>query len=102
MLDENKINKLESGVEIAKDEPVTLPAKVSHVQQDGDTVSGRLTITEGRFHQVKRMLLAVGCKVTYLKRLSIGKVLLDEGLLPGEYRGLTLEELQALGYTSES
>lgn len=102
MLDENKINKLESGVEIAKDEPVTLPAKVSHVQQDGDTVSGRLTITEGRFHQVKRMLLAVGCKVTYLKRLSIGKVLLDEGLLPGEYRELTLAELQALGYTSES
>lgn len=96
-----KMEKLETGVNIGEDEPVTLPAKVSSVKQEEGKVNGKLTITEGRFHQVKRMLQAVGCKVTYLKRLSIGKVLLDETLLPGEYRELYETELQALGYSKK-
>lgn len=98
VLMEDDIKKLENGVEIGDDEPVTLPAKVSHVQLMDKKVSGRLTITEGRYHQVKRMLQAVGCKVTYLKRFSIGKILLDDSLLPGEYRELSHAELEALGY----
>lgn len=52
-----------------------------------------LTIQEGKFHQVKRMLEAVGCKVVYLKRMSMGRLKLDEALKPGEYRPLTQEEL---------
>ena len=81
--------------EIAKDEPLTLPARLSDIQQDNTLTKGCLTITEGRFHQVKRMLQAVGCHVVYLKRLSIGQVSLDETLAPGEYRELTEAELHA-------
>ncbi len=56
----------------------------------------RLTIQEGKFHQVKRMFEAVGMKVLYLKRLSMGNLLLDETLAPGEYRSLTEAEIKAL------
>ncbi|OIJ12470.1 16S rRNA pseudouridine(516) synthase [Anaerobacillus alkalilacustris] len=55
-----------------------------------------LTITEGKFHQVKRMFQAVGKKVTYLKRLSIGPLLLDATLDLGEYRELTEDEVEKL------
>ncbi|MCR4789601.1 MAG: rRNA pseudouridine synthase [Treponemataceae bacterium] len=51
-----------------------------------------ITITEGKYHQVKRMFATVGNKVTYLKRLSIGQVFLDAGLKPGEVRELTSDE----------
>lgn len=51
-----------------------------------------LTISEGKFHQVKYMLEAVGNRVVYLKRLSIGKLKLDEALSPGEYRPLLPSE----------
>lgn len=56
----------------------------------------RLTIQEGKFHQVKRMFAAVGKEVVYLKRLSMGSLILDEGLRPGEYRPLTKEEIEGL------
>ncbi len=55
-----------------------------------------LTITEGKFHQVKRMFEAVGKKVVYLKRLTMGPLELDPDLELGEYRELTQEELQQL------
>ena len=53
-------------------------------------------ITEGKFHQVKRMMKSIGCEVTYLKRLSIGELVLDENLKLGEYRYLTEQELKKL------
>lgn len=55
-----------------------------------------LTITEGKFHQVKRMFEAVGKKVVYLKRLSMGPLQLDEELKLGEYRELTDKEVDLL------
>ncbi|MGG5252602.1 pseudouridine synthase [Neobacillus sp. SM06] len=55
-----------------------------------------LTITEGKFHQVKRMFEAVGKKVVYLKRITMGPLELDETLELGEYRELTEEEIQIL------
>ncbi|MBR5177711.1 MAG: 16S rRNA pseudouridine(516) synthase, partial [Lachnospiraceae bacterium] len=55
-----------------------------------------ITIREGRFHQVKRMFAAVGITVTFLKRISMGAVTLDENLQPGEYKRLTDEEVQSL------
>lgn len=61
-------------------------------------VSGTLTITEGKKHQVRRMLRAVGCFVISLKRISIGELSLDTRLSPGEYRSLTKEELELLHY----
>ena len=56
----------------------------------------RVTITEGRYHQVKRMFQAVGKEVLTLKRLQMGGLILDEMLQPGEYRRLTESELQCL------
>lgn len=55
-----------------------------------------VTIQEGKFHQVKRMFEAVGKKVVYLKRLSMGTLVLDETLAKGEYRALTKEEIEGL------
>ena len=81
------MKKLEAGVDIGDDKP-TLPAK-AEMNEDGL----HLTITEGRFHQVKRMLEAVDNKVTYLKRLKMGGLALDPELKEGEYRKLTTAEL---------
>ena len=86
--------KLEAGVEIG-DETPTAPAKTKLLS---DTDCGLLlTITEGRFHQVKRMLQAVGNEVVYLKRLSMGTLVLDETLSKGSWRALTEEEKAQLG-----
>ena len=59
----------------------------------------RVTIHEGKFHQVKRMFEAVGSEVLYLKRLSMGTLVLDESLAPGAYRRLTEQEIQMLKET---
>lgn len=76
---------------ILEDGVKTMP---SHIIVNGN--QARLTIREGKFHQVKRMFQAVGCQVTYLKRLSMGSLTLDENLKPGEYRPLTNEEIESL------
>ena len=55
-----------------------------------------ITIREGKFHQIKRMLASRGKPVVYLKRLSMGSLTLDEGLSKGEYRLLTAEEIKNL------
>lgn len=55
-----------------------------------------VTLQEGKFHQVKRMLAARGKPVTYLKRLSMGALQLDETLQPGDFRMLTKEEIESL------
>ncbi len=90
-LSEDDISKLENGVDINDPSP-TMPAKVKAIDENNYILS----ICEGRFHQVKRMMLAVGNEVTGLKRLSIGNIKLDESLKPGEYRRLTEEELKEL------
>lgn len=64
--------------------------------ETGNTAQIRLTIHEGKFHQVKRMFEAVGCRVVYLKRLSMGSLSLDPKLRPGEYRALTGQEIESL------
>lgn len=89
---EADIKKLEEGVDIGDDSP-TLPAR-AYEAEDGL----HLIITEGRFHQVKRMLEAVDNRVTFLKRLRMGGLCLDGSLKPGEYRRLTDEELALLGH----
>ncbi|NHW78071.1 16S rRNA pseudouridine(516) synthase, partial [Escherichia coli] len=56
----------------------------------------KVTIQEGKFHQVKRMFAARGKSVSYLKRISMGNLQLDESLALGEYRPLTEAELAIL------
>lgn len=90
-LDETAVSCLEGGVDIGE-KRLTLPAKVEVV--DSKTIF--LTIHEGKFHQVKRMLRAVGNRVTSLKRTAFGRLLLDETLKPGEYRELTKQEVAML------
>ena len=91
---ENDVNQFEKGVDIGEEKP-TKPAKLVIVSE-GDISEIRLTITEGRFHQVKRMFEAVGKEVVYLKRERMGSLLLDDNLAEGEYRMLTEEELKNL------
>ena len=91
-----ELKKLENGVDIG-DETRTLPAVTYRDEPDAE---GRcvihLVLHEGRFHQVKRMLEAVGNEVLFLKRISMGSLKLDETLEPGEYRSLTVQELEGL------
>ena len=108
-----KIEKLENGVDIGE-KKLTMPAKVEIVggswEGAGEPEPGRvrrenlpevytelhLTIHEGKFHQVKRMMEAVGTPVIYLKRISMGPLTLPDDLKKGECRSLTNEELRKL------
>lgn len=89
------IRKLEEGVDIGDEEP-TLPAKAFIKQDENGQETLHLILHEGRFHQVKRMLLAVGNEVTFLRRIRMGKLSLTGDLKVGEYRELTKEELSLL------
>ena len=73
----------------------TLPAELE-ILLSGEISKVYLTIVEGKFHQVKRMFKAVGKEVTYLKRVAMGGLYLDENLLLGEYRELTEDEINLL------
>ncbi len=70
----------------------TLPAKLEILESNVFS-KVKLTIKEGKFHQVKRMFQAIDMEVIYLKRISMGNLKLDENLNPGEYRELTDEEI---------
>lgn len=114
---EDTVLRFDEGIDIGDDKP-TAPAKLRILYDDKDEASDvvynsgdscddfvsdgivkskvEITITEGRYHQIKRMFEAVGMKVTYLKRLSMGSLSLDDSLKPGEYRRLTDEEIKLL------
>ncbi|MDI9244083.1 pseudouridine synthase [Marinobacter sp. CHS3-4] len=91
-LSDRDIQELEAGV-MLKDEPEpTLPATVRTVGE----MTIELTLSEGRYHQVKRMLAAVGNRVISLHRIRIGDIALDGSLSPGEYRELTADEVASV------
>ncbi|MGP0587770.1 pseudouridine synthase [Paenibacillus timonensis] len=92
--------RFREGVEL-DDGYVTLPAELEVLEHSTDadgalTSRIQLTISEGKFHQVKRMFESVGSRVTYLKRLSMGPLILDETLPLGSFRELTDSELESL------
>ncbi len=74
---------------------ITMPANL-YIIRSGQSSEIELELHEGKFHQVKRMFEAVGKKVTYLKRIQMGGLKLDESLEPGACRELTPEELELL------
>ena len=94
---EEDVRSFEKGVNIGSQEQpeITMPGKLEIITSD-DISKIRLTIQEGKFHQVKRLFQAVGKEVIYLKRLRMGTLILDENLGIGEYRPLTKEELEKL------
>lgn len=91
------VKAMEAGVDIGEEKP-TLPAKLEilHTDETKGISEIHLTICEGKFHQVKRMMQAVEKKVTYLKRISMGPLKLPGDLKKGECRTLTEAEIQAL------
>lgn len=89
--DENR-KMLEEGVTL-DDGYETLP---SHIELDDGAMSGRITLTEGKYHQIKRMFEAVGNKITALERIRFGPLSLDASLGRGEWRELTEAEIRAL------
>ncbi|EJL47864.1 pseudouridine synthase [Brevibacillus agri] len=90
---ERHVQEFAKGVEL--EDFTTLPAKLE-ILSSGETSEVRVTIMEGKFHQVKRMFAAFGLHVTYLQRIRMGPLHLDPALAPGEYRELTEEELHLL------
>ena len=91
---EEDIHRFKEGLDIG-DEKKTLPADLE-ILSSGEISEAKVTICEGRYHQVKRMFEAIGCKVIYLKRLSMGSLTLDPALEKGAFRKLTEEEIAAL------
>lgn len=109
-LDESKLDRLRNGIDIGRGrEEITAPCEIqvicqgsyeeykevmkkdgceeiNHKGDEQKVVLGRITITQGKKHQVKRMLRAEGCYIVRLKRVSIGNMELDKELKPGEYK----------------
>ena len=93
-LDDADCKAFEQGITLG-DGLECLPAKLEILKSNAQS-EALITIHEGKFHQIKRMLASRGKPVVYLKRLSMGSLTLDEGLSKGEYRLLTAEEIKNL------
>lgn len=97
LLEDSDIAPLRFGIQYDKN-LIAEPAKVRILSAEKEKTAIEIIITEGKFHQIKKMFLALSENyvVTKLKRLSMGKVVLDENLAPGDYRRLSAEEIEAL------
>ena len=87
-ISQKDVEMLEKGVDIGG--YLTKPCRVALTGES----SGEITLTEGKYHQIKRMLEAVNNKITYLERISFGTIMLDTSLARGEWRYLTPNEEQ--------
>lgn len=94
-VDEEDVEAFNSGV-VLDDGYKCLPAKLEILEAGTDGSKVKVTIQEGKFHQVKRMFKSRGKEVVFLKRTSFGPIDLDENLDRGEYRELTGEEIEVL------
>jgi 16S rRNA pseudouridine516 synthase len=94
-VEENDIRAFEKGVTL-DDGYKCLPAKLEILEADENGSEVRVTLQEGKFHQVKRMFNSVGKNVEYLKRVSFGPMSLPEDLPEGEFRELTQQEVNML------
>lgn len=94
-LDQGQIDQLLAGV-LLNDEPEPIAAAAAEIV--GDNLL-HLTVTEGKYHQVKRMVAAAGNRVEALHREAVGELVLPTDLKPGEWRWLSTTDLQKLGYS---
>ncbi len=94
-LTQEMIEEFQTGLKL-EDGYVTLPSELKILKTTETQAQAEVTIYEGKYHQVKRMFEAVGRSVMYLKRLSMGSLVLDPNLEKGEYRYLTKEEIECL------
>lgn len=91
---EKEIDIFKSGMDLG--DFTTKPAVLEILSSSKDESEIYVTISEGKFHQVKRMFEKIGSSVTYLKRVSIGNLTLDENLQPGQTKKLTPEEINLI------
>lgn len=89
-----QVARLETGVELRHEDGTTLPAKVRLLSER----ACEITLSEGKYHQVKRMFAAVGNRVETIHRIAIGGLVLEESLRAGTWRLLGTEDLALLGY----
>ena len=89
---EDAAERFAEGIQVGQDYRA-LPAKLEVLSVEDGVSEVHITLREGKFHQVKRMCHEIGCEVVYLKRISMGNLVLDDKLQPGECRKLTAEEL---------
>lgn len=86
------VARLCAGILLRNEKTLTKPARLEVI----DECQVRITISEGRYHQVKRMFAAAGNHVLSLHRECIGEIVLDEALQPGDYRALTPQEIDSV------
>ena len=91
----NHIQEFKDGI-VFLDGTVCKPAQLEILASSPSHSRATITISEGKFHQVKKMFLSVGVKVTALKRVQFGDFLLDPDLAEGQYRHLNQEELKII------
>ena len=91
-LSDEEIEHLEKGATL-EDGYVTKPSQIQLLE---NKQSGYITLVEGKYHQIKRMLESVNNKITYLERVTFGPLVLDESLARGEWRFLTKDEIEKL------
>lgn len=94
-LTDKDVKAFEKGILFKDDSYRCLPAKLE-ILETGNESKCNITIKEGKFHQIKRMFEAIDKNVTYLKRMTMGPIVLDENLEPGQYRELTEEEMELI------
>ena len=98
-LTDEDVAALEAGIHI-RDADGEFDARPAQIDRDGGDAA-YIRVTEGKYHQVKRMFAARGKQVVYLKRMAIGGLALDPDLQPGEWRELTEEEVRLLEQPGE-
>ncbi|MCR5214503.1 MAG: rRNA pseudouridine synthase [Eubacterium sp.] len=104
---ENAVELFDVGLDIGDDKP-TMPARlkiydnpldtadksiIEKVEEYPDTRAVSIGLTEGRYHEIKRMFEVLGCKVEYLKRISMGGLVLNNEMEPGDYTSLSQDEI---------
>jgi 16S rRNA pseudouridine516 synthase len=94
-VDEEDIKAFKDGI-ILDDDYKCMPAVLNIISSDATVSKVKVTVQEGKFHQVKRMFLARNKEVVYLRRIKFGPIALDESLNEGEYRELSQEEINVL------
>jgi 16S rRNA pseudouridine516 synthase len=93
-LGDEQVRRLEEGIELA--DFTSKPCRVTLDDPAHDREHGRIAVTEGKYHQIKRMFLAVGSEILALERTVFAGIPLDPDLAPGEWRALTPAEIEIL------
>ena len=96
LMNQSDVERFARGIELKDFTCQPAQLKIVELDEEKETSLVEITLAEGKFHQVKRMVAACGKEVTDLQRLTMGPLQLDSGLALGEWRRLTKEEMKSL------